>query len=198
MPSERAMSEPSCRFERPLNSISRLWGARSIQVEWSGSVTAGAFPGTVANSGIGVSTLTALSPSISLDVGLLGTCHSQRVGRDVVGDHRPRRSPGAVADRDRRDEDIMRAGVDVSSDRRSLLAGAVVVGGDGAGADVRVLADLGVADVGQVGHLGALSDHRVLDLDKGAGLGALEQDGARAKVAERPDRGVAPDLGVDG
>src|SRR5436305_6364391 len=146
MPRLSAMRWPSAGFERPLNSISRLCGARSIHVACS-PLTDGAFPGTVGNSCSGASMLIALSPSISLDLGLFCACHSQCVGRDVVGDDRARRRPGAVADRHRCDEDIMGAGVDVLADRGVLLLCAVVVGGDRTGADVAARADVGVADV---------------------------------------------------
>src|SRR5204862_1694071 len=101
-------------------------GVRSIHVR-RGSLTVGTVAGSVGNSGMGDSTLTALSGSISRDVGLLGTSDSEGVGRDVVGDHGAGRRPGAVTDRDRSDEDIMRAGVDVLADHRALLAAAVVV-----------------------------------------------------------------------
>ena len=48
------------------------------------------------------------------------------------------------------------------------LSPAVVVGGDRARAEVGAGADLGVADVGEVRHLGALADLGVLDLDERA------------------------------
>src|SRR6478609_8265562 len=189
MPRCSAILAPSSGLERPLNSISRLCGARSIQVACE-SLTAGALPGTVANSGIGDSTLTALSASISFDVGLLGTSHSQRVGWDVVGDDRSGARPGTVTDRDRGDEDIMRAGVDVPADGGALLLVTVVVGGDRARPDVAARAHVGIPDVGQVRHLRAFSDHRVLDLDVGARLGAVHQGRSRAKVAERSDQRI--------
>src|SRR6476646_2311974 len=103
MPMGWWMFTPSSGFDLPVNSISRLCGARSIQVECP-SLTTGAAPGTVGNRGIGDSTLTTLSLSISLDVGLLGTGNSQRIGRYVVRDHRSGRRPGAVVDRHGCDE----------------------------------------------------------------------------------------------
>ena len=56
------------------------------------------------------------------------------------------------------------------ADLGAVLVAAVVVGGDRAGADVRAGADLGVADVGEVRHLGALADLGVLHLDERADL----------------------------
>ena len=61
---------------------------------------------------------------------------------------------------DRRDERVVGAGLGVPADRGAVLLDAVVVGEDRAGADVGALADLGVADVGQVRHLGAVADLR--------------------------------------
>ena len=58
------------------------------------------------------------------------------------------------------------------ADARAVLGDPVVVGEDRAGPDVGLLADLGVADVGQVRHLGAVADLGVLGLHEGADLAA--------------------------
>src|SRR4051794_9458866 len=84
------------------------------------------------------------------DVLLPGAGDAERVGRDVLGDDATRCRPRAIADFDGRDERRVHGGLDVGPDRGAMLVPAVVVGGDVAGADVRVLADVGVADVGQV------------------------------------------------
>ena len=76
---------------------------------------------------------------------------------------------------------------------RPVLLAAVVVRGDRAGAEVGPLADVGVPDVGQVGHLRARADVRVLDFDEGADLRSLADDRARPQVGEGPHRGVAAD-----
>src|SRR5436190_1154427 len=80
------------------------------------------------------------------------------------------------------DEGRVDARVDAGPDRRAVLVAAVVVGGDVAGGDVAVLADVGVADVGEVRDLRARADLGVLDLDKRAGLGLRVQVGAGAQV----------------
>ena len=67
------------------------------------------------------------------------------------------------------------------------------VGGDVAGRDVRSLAHLGVADVGEVRDLRAAADRRVLDLDEGADLRSLADHAHRPDVGERPDLGAALD-----
>src|SRR5579875_2208468 len=76
-----------------------------------------------------------------------------------------------------------------------VLGYAVVVGEDRGGADVGVRADVRVAHVRQVRHLGALADHGVLHLDVAAGPCARPQLRAGPEVGERADAGTGPDLG---
>src|SRR3954452_269907 len=131
------------------------------------------------------------------DVLLAGAGDSERVGRNILGYDATRRGPGAIADFDGRHERRVHRGLDVRADRRAVLALAVVVGGDVAGADVRVLADVRVADVRQVRDLRAAADGRVLDLDEGAGLGVGVQVGVGAQVGERTERPVVFDARLD-
>ena len=79
-----------------------------------------------------------------------------------------------------------------------MLVDAVVVAGDGARAYVDAGAHGGVADVGQVRHLGALADRGLLDLHVRAGLGAVEHMGARAQVGARAAVDAVLDDGLDG
>ena len=67
------------------------------------------------------------------------------VGRDVVADHGAGSGGDAVADGDGGDEQVARADMHVRSDGGVVLVHAVIVGGDGAAADVGVLAQVGVA-----------------------------------------------------
>ena len=83
----------------------------------------------------------------------------------------------------------------MAPDPRAVLGDAVVVGEDRAGPDVGALTDLGVADVAEVGHLGALADLRVLGLHEGADLAAGPEPGAGPQVGERADDGALPDHG---
>ena len=116
-------------------------------------------------------------------------------GGHVVGDHRACARVRAVAETDRRDEHRVDADERAGADRGAVLVLAVVVGGDRSGADVGPLADVGVADVGQVRDLRAGADVRVLDLDERAGLRSLAQHGARPQVRERPDADPVADVG---
>src|SRR5581483_3831916 len=82
----------------------------------------------------------------------------ERIRRDVLRYDRTGGNPRSVPDLDGRDEAIVDAGPDVAADRRSALRKAWLVrevGRDRARADVRVVADLGVADVRQVRHFRA-------------------------------------------
>src|SRR5262249_28663135 len=123
------------------------------------------------------------------------TRDGERAGRDVLSDDRPGGGVSAVAQRDRRDERRVHAGLDAGAERGPGLGLglAVVVGGDGGRAEVAVGTDVGVADVAQVRALRALADVGALDLDEGPGLGVGAQAGARAQVGEGADRDAVLD-----
>ena len=79
------------------------------------------------------------------------------------------------------------ADVGVGADRRAVLVRAVVVGGDAAGAVVDALADVGIADVGEVVRLRARRQRRCLDLDEVADVDVGAEHRAAAQAAERAD-----------
>src|SRR6266576_1153192 len=158
------MRSASSRFELPENSISRFCGPRSIQRLGSPSGTGGSTvssPGSVAVSVIGW-------PSVLVvDVAFLRHLARrearERAWRNVVRYDGTDRDPRVVADLDWCNERIVDAGPDVAADLRpplGLTRLMRIVNGDPAGADVRLRADLGVADVGQVRHLCPFSDPR--------------------------------------
>src|SRR5947209_5551530 len=135
----------------------------------------------------------APAAGVAGDVGLALAGDAQRLGGDVLGDHRARAGVGVVADGNRGHEGHVHAGVHARADLGAVLGGAVVVGGDGAGPQVGVGADVGVAHVGQMRDLGPGADVRVLDLHEGAGLGALLELGPGAQVGEGAHRAAGPD-----
>src|SRR5215207_5199130 len=96
-----------------------------------------------------------LAVGVPLDVALPRAGDAERLGRDVLRDHATRSRVRVIAHGHGGDEGGVDARAHPAPDRRSVLVAAVVVGGDVAGADVGVLADVGVADVGQVRHLRA-------------------------------------------
>ena len=135
---------------------------------------------------------------VALDVALIGPRHTERARRHVLADHRPSRRVGLVADRHRRDQRRVDARLHPRADRGPVFAIAVVVRGDRARPEVRPLADVGVADVGEVWDLGTGSDLGVLDLDERARLRALAQDRSGAQVGERADAHAVADVGLHG
>src|SRR6266576_217079 len=182
------MRSASSRFELPENSISRFCGPRSIQRLGSPSGTGGSTvssPGSVAVSVIGWPSV--LVVDVTFLRHLARREARERAGRHVVRNDRADRDPRVVADLDWRNEGIVDAGPDVAADFRPPFGSTRLVGivnGDRPGADVRLRADLGVADVEQVRHLCPLSDPGILELDERARLSAGFQHGSGAKVTE--------------
>src|SRR6266550_1048837 len=186
MPSFSAILCASSGCERPAKSISRFDGPLSIQCS---GLTSG-FDSATSSPGRRVSSVVALSTEIALFRDLLRREPSERFGRDIFCYVCPARNPCVVPDLDRGFEAIVNAGPDVASDLRPALRATALMGkvrGDVAGGDVRVLADLGIADVGEVWDLRPRSDARGLDLDEGADLGALTDDAV----------GLDRDVGLD-
>src|ERR1700722_15526420 len=118
----------------------------------------------------------------------------QGVGRYVFRDHRAGSDIGALADFDRRDQRRVRTDEGILADRRAMLVAAVVIAGDGAGADIGVGADKGVADIAQMIGLGAGFQHRLLDLDKVADARTVAEPGAWPQPRERPDGSTLADM----
>ena len=92
----------------------------------------------------------------------------------------------------------MRIGADedVVLDHRAVLAGAVVVAGDGAGAYVDVPADGGVADVSKMVRLGAVGHRAVLHFDEIADMNACAQLGAGAQARVGSDDAAGTGFGI--
>ena len=103
---------------------------------------------------------------------------------------------GVVAHRDRRDKVRVAADEGIVADGGVELALAIIVAGDGAAAEVAVLAHGGVADVGQVADGVALGKVGVLRLDISAQVAALGSLGAGAYMGERTDLVVGADVAV--
>ena len=117
----------------------------------------------------------------------------QGIGRDVLGDDAARADIGALADLDRRHQRGVGADKGAGADLGAMLVEAVIVAGDGAGADISARADAGIADISEVVNLGALADLRLLDLDEIADMRVLGESGAGPQPRERPDRRAGAD-----
>ena len=116
-------------------------------------------------------------------------------GRDVVRHHRARAGRGAVAQGDRRAQHSVAAHEDVVADNRAMLAHAIEVAGDRAGADVDPRAHRGVADIADVVANRAGADSRVLDLGIVADLRAILQHRAAPQVRERAHQAATSNAG---
>src|SRR5712691_7447712 len=165
-PSLSAIWPASSGCERPENTISFFCGPRSIQWPGLGSLkTAPSRPGSAMSVGVVRLSMALVDPAF---LGFLAWREpGERSGGDIICDDRTRRNPSVVANADRSTERIVDTGPDVASDPgRALRLPRLVgeVGRDVAGRDVRVLADLGVPYIGEVRHLRACADPRLLEL----------------------------------
>ena len=112
----------------------------------------------------------------------------QHAGRHVPRDDGAGARLRPVAQRHRRPEHRVHAQEHALSDRGAVLADAVVVRGDRAGADVRLGPHVGVAQVAHVVLADVLPEPAVLDLGVVADLRATADLRARPQVRERADR----------
>src|ERR671935_591309 len=159
IPRWRATSLPSSRLARPENSIRCRRPSASTILGVTPLLT------------IASPSLLPLPPSAApaaprgptLDGPLLGALDREGVGRDVPGDRRTCRRLRPVTDRQGGDQHGIRSDEGAVADGGAVLVDPVVVDEHGAGADVDPGADVGVAHVGEVRHLGALADPGLLD-----------------------------------
>src|SRR5438477_2485961 len=183
------MRAASTGCERPANTMSRFHGPRSIQCPGAGSLMTwlDSSPGRATSVALTLSMLVVDPPFFCF----LPRCKpGQRSRGDIIRDDRTRCNPTVVSNVDRSKERIVDAGPDVAPDPGLALGEARLVrevGGDVAGCDVRVLADLGVADVGEVRDLRPRADGGRLHLDERPDLRALAHDRAGPDVRERAD-----------
>src|SRR6266850_7607553 len=97
---------------------------------------------------------------------LLGAREGQLARGSVLGERRSGTERRAPTHAHRRDKLRVRADENIILDDSAVLVGPIVIAHYGAGADVDVLADLAVADVGKMVGLGAGADVARLDLDE--------------------------------
>lgn len=143
-----------------------------------------------------------LSPAVEVGLTLPGDAKSLR--GDVLGDGAAGGGVGPVADGDGGDKVGVAADEAVVADLSAELVLAVVVAGDGAAAEVAVLAHVAVADVGQVADGIAPGEVGVLCLDISAQMHTVAGDGVDAHMGEGTDIVVGAEVaavdlaGVDG
>src|SRR3954468_20788137 len=118
----------------------------------------------------------------------------QLAGGSVLGQGRAGAERRTAPDAHRRDELRVGADEDVVLDDRPVLVRAVVVAGNGVGADVHVLSHLAVTDVGQVIGLRAGVDAARLDLDEVADVHVLREQSPGTDARVRAEAAVRSDL----
>src|SRR6187401_1224520 len=127
---------------------------------------------------------------------LPGATERQGARRDVLGDHAACGDIGSLADADRRDQRAVGADEGLGADHRAVLAVAVVVHKDRAGADVARRADIGVAEIGEMARLGAAAHPGRLELDEVADMDILGDVGAWSNAGARADDRTLADPGA--
>ena len=143
-----------------------------------------------------------LGPAVQIGLALPGD--AQRLRGHVFGDGAAGGRVGSVADLDRSHQIGVAADEAVIADGGAELILAVVVAGDGAAAEVAVLAHIAVADVGQVADRVAPGKVGILGLHIGTQMDAVIGDGVDPHMGERPDVVVGAQMtavhlaGVDG
>jgi hypothetical protein len=109
------------------------------------------------------------------------------VRRDVIGDNTACGDERTVAERHWRHQDRVGAHEHVAADHRAVFGKSIVIAGDGAGANVRSLADFRVAEVGEVIGLRTFAEERRLQLDEISDMGVAADDGAGPEPREWAD-----------
>ena len=115
---------------------------------------------------------------------------------DIRGDGRAGADGGAVADAQRRHQLTVGADERARADKRAVLVRAVVVAGDDAGADVGGVADVGVAEVGEVVGFGGAAEARIFDFHEVADARLGVELRAGTQAGERPDSASRADVGA--
>src|SRR5690606_15407548 len=114
----------------------------------------------------GAPALALLRPLPAGDGGLAAAGDGELAGGRVAGDHGAGADGGVRADLHRRHQRAVGTDEGAVADAGLRLVDAVVVAGDGAGADVGLAPDRGIAEVTEVVGLAALGHGRVLGLDE--------------------------------
>ena len=151
--------------------------------------------------GNGASGLFRLAPGAAgcgpaFDVDLFGAADGEGVGGDVFGDAGTRADVGSIADGDGRDERGVAADERGLANARDVLVDAVVVAGDGSGADVGAFADFAVTEVGEMVGFGSLTEARLFHFDEVADVSVFADLVSGAQVGERPEARAIRDGGI--
>src|SRR5258706_974201 len=122
------------------------------------------------------------------------TAEGQSIRRDIFRDDASGPDICAVADLQRRHQRRMRADEDPRADIGEMLVVAVVIAGDGPGADIAGGANPRIADIGQMIGFDALLQTRVLYFDEIADMHRFFQHRAGPEARERSHDGAGADF----
>src|SRR5262249_9018044 len=114
----------------------------------------------------------------------------------VAGDDAARRDIGTIAHRHRCYERGIRSDKDVGPNLGVMLLKAVIVAGDGAGADIAARPHARIADIGEMIDLGALADPRLLHFDEITDMGIVTDLGPGPQPCEGTDAHAVGDFGT--
>src|SRR5580692_944748 len=126
---------------------------------------------------------------------LTGAGDCQCVFGDVAGDAGGGADIGAFAHAHGCDQGAVTADEGTVADYGGVLLGAVVVAGDGSGADVDAGADFGVAEIGEVVGLRSFAQLDLLGFDKIADVRAFSDFAAGAQMGIGAENGSGADAG---
>src|SRR5687768_8258469 len=127
---------------------------------------------------------------------LAGAPDRERISRHVFGHHRAGGGVGALSHLHRRHQRGVRADEGPRADARQVLVPAVVVAGDGAGADVGLFPHHRVADVSKMPDGDAVRYFRLLQFDEVSDLHLSSDAAARPQLGEGADPRVVAHLTV--
>ncbi len=117
----------------------------------------------------------------------LGACDRELAGRHVFAHRGARAHRSARTDGDGRDQHRVGAGVCIVFNHGAVFVGAVVVGHDGARADIDPRAHRGVTHIAQVVGLGARAQRAVFHFDEVADVYAIGQGSCGPQPGEGAD-----------
>src|SRR5208283_1173246 len=117
----------------------------------------------------------------------------QRIGRNVLCNHRSRPDIGSGTDLDRRHQGAVRADERMRADLRAVFGKAIIIASNRTRTDIRFGADACVSNIAQMVNLRAGTDLGGLHLHEIADMNILSEFGAGTQPCEGADRRILAD-----
>ncbi len=115
---------------------------------------------------------------------LAGACNGKCAIRHILGHRSPSGSKDAVPQADRGNEVGIAADEAVITNHGLVFVVAVIIDNNRSAAEIDSLADLCVADIGEVRYLGAVSNFSLFEFDKVPDTGMVANLAARADIGK--------------